>query len=68
MMDVVLSIMALGMAVLLLGALYLWRRGGMGKQAALMVLLAAIIAANIAIWTVPDPAGTAPIDRVDELE
>ena len=68
MTDVVLSIMALAMIALLLGAVWLWRRGGMGKQAGLMVLLAVVIAVNIAIWTVPEPGGTAPIDQVQELE
>ena len=65
MTDLVLSIMALTLIALLLGALYLWRRGGHGKQAGLMVLLAVVIAVNIAIWTVPEPDGTAPVDRVE---
>ena len=66
MTDLVLSIMALALVALLLGALYLWRKGGHAKQAGLMLLLAVVIAVNIAIWTVPSGTGTAPIDKVDE--
>ncbi len=34
------------------GALALWQRGGSRKQVVLMLVLAAILAANVAIWTV----------------
>ena len=45
---------------LVLGAAALWRRGGSRKQIGLMLLLAAIMAANIGIWTLPDASGNAP--------
>ena len=57
MLAAVMSIMVLAVIVLLLGAFALWRRGGARKQVGLMVLLAAIIAANVAIWAIPDPQG-----------
>ncbi len=64
MLATVLSILVLATIALLIGAVYLWRKGGHGKQAALMVLLAAIAATNVAIWTVPTSEGTAPIDEL----
>jgi hypothetical protein len=48
---------------LLGGALLLWRRGGSRKQIALMLVLAAVIAINVGIWTLPDGSGEAPIDH-----
>jgi hypothetical protein len=50
--------MVLGAIALVLGAALLWRRG-VRKQAALMLLLAAILAVNVAIWVVPNEAGQA---------
>lgn len=64
-MDIVLSILALGVLALLGGAWLAWRRGGR-RQAVLMVILAAVLAANIAIWTLPDAEGAAPASRVGE--
>jgi multisubunit Na+/H+ antiporter MnhC subunit len=48
---------------LVLGAVMLWRRGASRKQIGLMLLLAAIMVANIAIWTLPDGSGNAPLGR-----
>lgn len=62
-MDVVLSVLALGVLALLGGAYLAWR-GGSRRQAGLMVVLAAVLAANIAIWTLPDADGAAPAERV----
>ena len=53
----VLSLMVLTAIALLAGAVYLWRRGVYKRRALLMVLLAAVIAANIALWTVPGSTG-----------
>ena len=36
------------------------RRRGQRKQAALMLVLAAVMAVNVAIWTLPDASGEAP--------
>lgn len=62
-MATVLSIVMLAMIALVLGAVVLWRRGGSRKQIALMLLLAGIMAGNIAIWTWPDAKGENPLAR-----
>lgn len=60
-MDTVLSIMVLGAIALLLGAFWLWRRG-VRRQAVLMVVMAAVLAVNVAIWLVPLADGRAPVE------
>ena len=65
-MDIVLSIMALATIALVAGAIYLLRRGGARKQGLLMLVLAAVFALNIAIWTVPDEDGRAPITASED--
>ncbi|MBA4161721.1 MAG: hypothetical protein C0515_06525 [Novosphingobium sp.] len=55
--DTVLSIMVLACLALVLGALALWRRGGQRRQVVLMLALAVIVAANVAIWVVPNQQG-----------
>lgn len=62
-MDTVLSILVLAAIALVFGAYALRRRGGSPKQIALMLLLAVIMAVNVAIWTLPDGTGTAPAGR-----
>ena len=62
-MDTVLSVVALVALALIAGATYLWRCGGSRKQAGLMLVLAVVMIVNVLIWTMPDSAGTAPIDR-----
>lgn len=53
-----LSLLVLTALALVLGAAWLWRRGGSRKQVALMLVLAAVLAINVAIWTLPGPQGT----------
>ena len=65
-MDIVLSIMALATIALVAGSIYLLRRGGARKQGLLMLVLAAVFALNIAIWTVPDEDGRAPITTSED--
>lgn len=67
-MNLVLSIVMLAAVALLVGAFVLWKRTGDRKKAMLMVFLAAIAALNVAIWTVPDSSGDAPIDKLSESE
>ena len=67
-MNLVLSIVMLAAIALLIGAFVLWRRTGDAKKAMLMVLLAIIAAMNVAIWTVPDNSGEAPIDKIEAVE
>lgn len=64
-MGTTLSLMVLGAILLVLGALVLWRRG-VRKQAVLMVVLAAILAGNIALWVVPNERGKALVDAKPE--
>lgn len=58
-----LSIMVLAAFALVGGAIWLWRKGGSRKQIALMLLLAAVIAGNVAIWTLPGTSGHAPLGQ-----
>lgn len=60
MSDLVASLAALAAFVLLGGAFYLWRVRKAGRQALLMVVLAAVLLTNLVIWTAPvlQPAAT----------
>ncbi len=62
--STVLSILVLAAIALLVGAFVLWRKGGASRQATLMVILALVAIANVAIWTVPDADGNAPIGQI----
>ena len=57
----VLSILMLAAIAMVLGASLLWRQRGASKQVWLMLVLAVVLAANVAIWVVPSQNGTAPI-------
>lgn len=61
-MATVLSLLVLTMFALIAGAVFLWRRGGSRRQAVLMLALAAVIASNIAILTVPVSHGGTLLD------
>ncbi len=56
-MSAVLSLLVLTIIALVGGAVLLWRRGGPRRQVALMLILAAVAAVNVAIWTLPDAGG-----------
>lgn len=58
-----LSLAVLMVFILPAGAWVLWRRGGPRKQIVLMLVLAAILAVNVAIWVVPTSSGTAPVSQ-----
>ena len=62
-MPTVLSLLVLAMLALIAGAVWLLRRGGSRKQAALMLALALVMAVNVGIWTLPDGSGEAPIGK-----
>ncbi|NCP14934.1 MAG: hypothetical protein GW858_12370 [Sphingomonadales bacterium] len=64
MTDIVLSIVMMAALALAAGAIVLWRRTGLVKQPALMVLLAVIAVVNVLIWTVPNSTGEAPIEQL----
>lgn len=63
MLDIVLSLLVLASLVLIGGAFILFRRG-YRKQAGLMVVAALVALLNVAIWTIPDSEGRAPVDGV----
>ncbi len=62
-METVLSLLVLVTIALLVGGYVLWRRGGSMKQVLLMLGLAVVLAVNVAIWTLPDESGEAPLGR-----
>ena len=62
MLATVLSLLMLAMLVLVSGAVFLWQRGER-KRPTLMVLLALVALVNVAIWTLPDKQGNAPLDQ-----
>lgn len=62
-MALVLSLLVLAIIALVAGAFALWRRGGSLKQVMLMLVLAVIMVVNIAIWTLPDATGNAPLGQ-----
>ncbi len=64
MLDIALSITVLAALALLAGAWLAWQRGHR-KQAVLMLVLVGVALVNVAIWTVPDEGGTAPLDRIE---
>ena len=58
-----LSILMLAAIAMVLGAGLLWRRRGASKQVWLMLVLGVVLIANVAIWVVPSPGGTAPVEQ-----
>lgn len=64
MTDAVLSIVVLLALALIVGAIFAYRSGHR-RQAVLMVILALVAGVNVAIWTVPNSAGEAPLDRIE---
>ncbi|MBC2665027.1 hypothetical protein H7F51_05825 [Novosphingobium flavum] len=57
MQDIALSLAVLMIFALPAGAWALHKRGGARKQVLLMLLLAVILAANVAIWVIPTNNG-----------
>lgn len=56
MLDVALSLLMLAAIALVAGAVFLFKRGER-QRPVLMLTLAAIMVANLIIWTLPDKAG-----------
>lgn len=66
MTNTVLSLMVLTALALVAGAIWIRRRGGSTKQMSLMLVLAVVIAVNVAIWTLPDSTGDAPLNKLPD--
>lgn len=62
-MSAVLSIMVLAAIALTAGAIYLWNREGLRRQALLMLVLVAVIAVNVALLTVPVGGGKSVVEQ-----
>jgi len=65
-METALSLLVLTALALVGGAIYLWRSRGLVRQAVLMLVLAAVMAVNVAIWAVPDEQGRTLVGAVGE--
>ena len=63
-LSLVLSLLVLAGIALVIGAVFLWRRGER-QRPLLMLVLAAVMAVNVAIWTLPTKGGEAPVDKVE---
>jgi drug/metabolite transporter superfamily protein YnfA len=68
MTDAVLSILVLAAFGLFAGAWFVWHKTRETRRAMLMVLLGIIALVNVAIWTVPDAGGDAPIDAIGDVD
>ena len=61
-MNFALALLVLTAIALVGGSIWLRLRGGPTKQIVLMLVLALVIVANIAIWTLPDANGDALVN------
>jgi hypothetical protein len=66
MIGAVLSLLMLAAFALAGGAAYLWRTKGERQRPLLLLLLAGIMLVNVAIWTLPDGGGQAPVERLGD--
>lgn len=65
-MDIAISLLVLVAIALVLGAVALLRRGGYRRQAVLMLVLAAVMAMNVAIWALPDSDGQSLVSEAQK--
>lgn len=61
--SLVLSITMLALVLLVLGGIALLRRGER-RKGVLMLVLAGVVAMNVALWTIPTQSGVSPADRL----
>ena len=61
--DIVLSLFMLVAIGLIGGAVWQWRRSGPDRNFWLVLVLAAVMLANVAIWVIPDGHGASPMNR-----
>ncbi|WP_066555618.1 hypothetical protein [Croceicoccus bisphenolivorans] len=67
MSDIVLSLLVLGALAMLGGGWIAWKKGDR-KRAVLMVIAAAVMALNVAIWTIPTPEDTSLTEAAREAD
>jgi len=61
MTNLILSVLMLAGAALLAGGIYILRKGTNRKQGWLMLVAAAVMFANVGIWTIPVPESNQPV-------
>ncbi|ASK87736.1 hypothetical protein [Sphingorhabdus sp. SMR4y] len=61
MSNLILSILMLAGAALLAGGIYILYKGTNKKQGLLMLVAAAVMFANVGIWTIPTPESHQPV-------
>ncbi len=61
MTNLILSVLMLAGAALVAGGVYVLRKGINKKQGWLMLLAAAVMFANVGIWTIPVPESNQPV-------
>lgn len=58
MTDIILSVLMLAGIALLMGSIYLFRKGDDRKKAILMLVASLVMFGNLAIWLAPTPDGS----------
>jgi hypothetical protein len=58
--DLMLSLLMLAAIALIVGAIVRWRREGFVRHVWLMLIAAAVMLANVAIWAIPGDDMNAP--------
>ena len=66
-MDLLLSVLVLAALAFLVGGFVLWRKGAPRLQPVLMVVVAAILIANVLILTLPYANGECPAEEAQAL-
>ena len=61
--DLTLSVMMVGAFALVVGAILRWRRDGFVRHVWLMLIAAAVILANVVIWSIPVKGSGTPSER-----
>ena len=61
MSNLILSVLMLAGAALLAGGVYMLRKGVNRKQGWLMLVAAAVMFANVGIWSIPVPERDQPV-------
>ena len=61
--DFALSLAMLAALAFVGAAVWRWRRNGPSLNVWLMLGVALVLLVNVAIWVIPGPDGSAPIDR-----